>query len=634
MHQTFESTAIDMLKFAVANIPDGVAAADLDGRFLVFNKAAELMLGVSAHDIDSAEWSLFKGCYLPDKHTPYASSRFPLLRAMQGENINDELIYVKNQANPFGLWITISAKPLKDEDGIIYGGMIVLRDVSKQQIAEENLDSFSMQMCALIESQKAGVLIMNDKRQIQQVNQAFCTMFNIRAQPSDLTGWDCLECIWLLAARSHDPERFVGRINEVMHEKTAVLNEEIQFLDGRIFQRDYIPVTELSNSPVHIWQYRDITEGERLREKMLIYKRLSSALNQTADSVLITDREGKIEYVNPAFEKTTGFTREEVIGRTPDILKSGEHDGEFYRSLWSEISSGKPFYCTIKNRKKSGELYWARQTITPMQEREGEITHYVSVLKDITGLIEKKEQEANLELARLVQQTFYATTAAIPGFDIAANAFPADETGGDYFDFIETADGCLVIAIGDVSGHGIGTALFMAETRALTRAFASGCSDPAQILARLNQLLFKDFNHGEFVTLLICQLDPGTKKVIYASAGHIPGYLIDKAGGINRILASTGIPLGIHQDARYTASEFVFSDPGSMLLFSTDGLEDSMNPADEQFGIERAIQYVVYNKNQGAEQIIDGIFEANRAYADGRPQQDDITILLLKALQL
>jgi sigma-B regulation protein RsbU (phosphoserine phosphatase) len=475
---------------------------------------------------------------------------------------------------------------------------------------------------------------MNDKRQIQQVNQAFCEMFNIRAQPSDLTGRDCSECIWLLAARFHDPEGFFGRINQVMDEKTAVLNEEIQFLDGRIFRRDYIPVTEFSDSHVHIWQYRDITDHEQLRDKMLIYKRLSSALNQTADSVLITDREGKIEYVNPAFEKTTGFARDEVLGRTPDILKSGEHDSEFYRSLWSEISSGKPFYCTIKNRKKSGELYWVRQTITPMQEREGEITHYVSVLKDITGLIEKKEQEAKLDLARLVQQTFYDTTTKIPGYDIAANAFPADETGGDYFDFIETSDGCLVFAIGDVSGHGIGTALFMAETRALTRAFASGCSDPAQILVSLNHLLVQDFKHGEFVTLLICQLDPGTKNLTYASAGHTPGYFLDKTVSINQTLASTGIPLGIHQDARYTSHAFRFSDPGSMLLFSTDGLEDSMNPGGEQFGIERAIQHIASNKNQTAHEIIEGIFQANRAHAEGRPQQDDITLLLLKALQL
>ncbi|HEQ98246.1 MAG TPA: PAS domain S-box protein [candidate division Zixibacteria bacterium] len=632
MHQTSGSTAIDILSFAIDNIPYGVVAADLDGRLLVFNKAAERMLGISAADMDSAKSSLLKGCYFPDKLTPYSSDRFPLVKAIQGDKIDDELIYIKNQANPSGLWIIISGRPLKDEDGFLRGGMIVFHDVSKQRIAEENPDSISMQMSALIENQQAGVLVEDENRRIQRVNQAFCEMFSISAQQADLIGRDCSEYNWLLAARCHDPEGFIGRINQVMHEKNVVLNEEIRFLDGRSFQRDYIPVFGSSDSHIHIWQYRDITDRQRLRDKMLIYKRLSSALNQTADSVLITDRDGIIEYVNPAFEKTTGFTREEVIGRTPGVLKSGEHGQEFYRKLWTEISAGRPFYCTIKNRKKSGESYWARQTITPMQEREGEITHYVSVLKDITDLIEKKEQEAKLQLARLVQQTFYSTTATVPGYDIAANAFPADETGGDYFDFIETSDGCLVIAIGDVSGHGIGTALFMAEARALTRAFASSCTDPAQILVSLNQLLVQDFKHGEFVTLLVSQLDPGTKKLTYASAGHTPGYLIDKSGGINQTLASTGIPLGIHQDAVYTSSEFRFSDPGSMLLFSTDGLEDSMNSSNEQFGIERAIQYIAYNEDQSARQMIDGIFKTNRAHAGKQPQQDDITMVVLKAL--
>ena len=146
---------------------------------------------------------------------------------------------------------------------------------------------------------------------------------------------------------------------------------------------------------------------------------LASAVEQTADSVVITNKQGIIEYVNPAFEVTTGYSRDEVLGRSPAILKSGMHDAEFYKKLWNQILGGQPFRGTIINRKKTGELYWSEQTITPMKDQDGEITHFVSVLKDITDLRKRHEQEFHLGLAREVQQRFYNVAASVPGFDIA-----------------------------------------------------------------------------------------------------------------------------------------------------------------------------------------------------------------------
>ena len=89
------------------------------------------------------------------------------------------------------------------------------------------------------------------------------------------------------------------------------------------------------------------------------YDRLIRAVEQTADTVIITDRQGIIEYVNPAFEETAGYSANEVMGRTPSLLKSGLHDAQFYKELWAQIMTGKPFRGIIINRKKSGELYWA-----------------------------------------------------------------------------------------------------------------------------------------------------------------------------------------------------------------------------------------------------------------------------------
>ncbi len=163
----------------------------------------------------------------------------------------------------------------------------------------------------------------------------------------------------------------------------------------------------------------DVTEQKRWEAERRVSRRelllLTRAVEQTADSVVVTDKRGVIEYVNPAFEATTGYLREEAIGRTPAILKSGHHDGEFYRNLWEELLAGRTYRGTLVNRKKAGALYWAEQTITPIRSEEGEITHFVSVLKDITELRRKHEQEVQFRLAREVQQQLYQRPTAVPG---------------------------------------------------------------------------------------------------------------------------------------------------------------------------------------------------------------------------
>jgi sigma-B regulation protein RsbU (phosphoserine phosphatase) len=346
----------------------------------------------------------------------------------------------------------------------------------------------------------------------------------------------------------------------------------------------------------------------------------------------MTNRHGVIDYVNPAFEATTGYKSEEVLGKTPSILKSGHHDQEFYRELWHEISDGRPFQCTVRNKKRTGELYWAQQTITPIRESGDEITHYVSVLKDITDLLESKEKEAKLQLVRVVQQKFYIASATIPGFDIAGVAFPADETGGDYFDFISLPDGCLGIVIGDVSGHGIGTALVMTETRALVRAIASTCSDVAQILNRVNRLLLPDLDSGQFVTLFIGRFDARMRDLTYASAGHNPGYVLEASGGIIQTLGGTGIPLGLYSDASYSANRYKLAGDGQMVFLSTDGVTEAADPNDTQFGIERVVQHIAYQGHHSAQQIINSLYEKIRIHTNHMPQQDDITAVMLKSL--
>ncbi|MBI3670340.1 MAG: PAS domain S-box protein [Acidobacteria bacterium] len=138
---------------------------------------------------------------------------------------------------------------------------------------------------------------------------------------------------------------------------------------------------------------QDITERKRAEAEL---SKVSSAVQQTADSVLITSNSGVIEYVNPAFEKLTGYSKEEVLGKTPRVLKSGEHDDAFYQGLWKTILSGNIFRDVVINRKKGGDLYHEEKTITPVRDSQGSITHFVAAGRDIT---ERKRAERALQQA-------------------------------------------------------------------------------------------------------------------------------------------------------------------------------------------------------------------------------------------
>lgn len=140
-------------------------------------------------------------------------------------------------------------------------------------------------------------------------------------------------------------------------------------LERRVAER----TAELARANASLRRY--ITE---CNESAAALKKLSSVVEQTADHVIITDRFGAIEYVNPAFEKLTGFSKAEVIGRTPRILKSGKHDAAFFQNLWKAILAGEIFRAEVINKKKNGELYVEDKVIAPIKDEGGHITHFVS----------------------------------------------------------------------------------------------------------------------------------------------------------------------------------------------------------------------------------------------------------------
>ena len=359
-------------------------------------------------------------------------------------------------------------------------------------------------------------------------------------------------------------------------------------------------------------------------------KMLSNAVEQTADSVVITNDQGIIQYVNPAFTETTGFSADEALGRTPRILKSDKQDEAFYKKLWKTILNENSYKGTVINRKKNGELYWSQQTITPMKDKAGKITNFVSVLKDITELIDKQEQEARLKIASDLQERLLKAKISVPGFDIKGKTYSAIETSGDYFDFILMKDGSIGIVIGDVCGHGIGAALIMVQTRAYLRMLSKLETDPGVLLTQINQALAEDLDDTHYVTFLFARLDPKNNLLEYVNAGHIPAYLIKNSGEKDEILESTGIPLGILKDYAYFKSEPIKLAPGDILALITDGIVESKLLDEEEFGYDRTLDVIKSNRLATSEQIIERLYQTTRSFVNHQTQEDDITSIICK----
>jgi PAS domain S-box-containing protein len=376
--------------------------------------------------------------------------------------------------------------------------------------------------------------------------------------------------------------------------------------------------------------FRDVT---RLKRKIQQIELLSNVVEATADTVIVTDRVGRIEYVNPAFETATGYARAEVLGRNPSILKSGAHSREFYAGLWRTLAEGRVFRGMFVNRKKSGEPYFSEQTITPVREPGGRITHVVSVGKDVTELRRAAERESTLLLARSVQQRLFPAHAPpVPGFDIYGATFVADVTGGDYYDFIPLPGECLGIVVADVSGHGVDSALLMAETRAVLRATAQTTSEPSEILAVVNRVLHADMEAHRFATLLLVSLHLPSRSLAFSSAGHTPGYLLDSRGAVKRSLSATGLPLGLFPDSRYETSSLLRVDPGDTVVLLTDGVTDCGIPEGELFGAERALEVIRSSRGAASADVVERLYRAVRAFENGGPQRDDVTTVVVTRL--
>ncbi|QLA17873.1 SpoIIE family protein phosphatase [Desulfolutivibrio sulfoxidireducens] len=246
----------------------------------------------------------------------------------------------------------------------------------------------------------------------------------------------------------------------------------------------------------------------------------------------------------------------------------------------------------------------------------------------------------SLELAQEVQRNLLPRTPpSLPGLDVAGINLSCDETGGDYFDYFPLAkkEGPVLAAvIGDVTGHGVPSALLMATARALLRASRPGCDAaagvprPAERITEANRLLAEDVGEsGRFMTLFWAEIDPRTGDMRWVRAGHDPAWIIAPDGEAPQELWGEGVPLGIIPDHVYRDYTGRL-DPGRVLLMGTDGIWEARDPSGAMYGKARFFAVARENAARSAADLRDAVLADLAAFKAGNPMEDDVTLVVVK----
>jgi serine phosphatase RsbU (regulator of sigma subunit) len=242
--------------------------------------------------------------------------------------------------------------------------------------------------------------------------------------------------------------------------------------------------------------------------------------------------------------------------------------------------------------------------------------------------IERERVEQELQVARRIQQaSLPKEVPALEGWQITPFYQPAREVGGDFYDFLELADGRLGVVVGDATGKGVPAALMMASTRSTLRAVAQACESPGDALRRVNDPLATDIPPNMFVTCFYAILDPKSGHLTYANAGHDLPYL--HRDGEAEELRARGMPLGLMAGMSYEEGEASLGEGGCVLFYS-DGLVEAHDPKGEMFGFPRLRRLVAEHGQE--RMLVDFLMgELSSFTGEGWEQEDDITLLTLRS---
>ena len=378
---------MQMLANAVENTPNIVGMAGPDGRIIYANRRLLENLQYRIEEVLGRHFS-----ELVSKNNPPELLQEILTANSRPAGWIGECLVPRKDGTDISALLSSSA--VFGENGQLLGLLGIAQDISEQKVSEKELMFKNALLQAQAETTIDGILAVDQSKRIILSNRRFAEIWNIPQELIDAREDEPL--LRHVLEQIADAPAFLERVEDLYNHPEERSKDEIRLKDGRVLDRYSSPLLDPENRYLgRIWYFRDITERIRHEERLRLW---SQVLDQSAEGIFICDMQERILVVNRSFEQLTGYSSEEVVGKTPRILQSGRHDERFYLEMWRTLISTGVWRGEIWNRRKTGELYAEWLSISVVYDRAGTSTHYIGIFSDVTA--RKRDQEKILRLAQ------------------------------------------------------------------------------------------------------------------------------------------------------------------------------------------------------------------------------------------
>ena len=384
---------MNRLRCVLDTLEDGLCLLDSEGRVQVINVAALSLLAYQEEELLERRAS----------DTFISGRDKPLLERLlaSGERFRSEFAELKRK-DGVTVPVSYSLDPL-GADNKRDGTVLRFREVSRPEACDAALRDSETKLRVVLDTIVDGVVAIDEGGLVQLFNPAAERLFGYRSD--EVLGCNVRMLMPALEREAHDG--YIANYLRTGVKKIIGIGREVtgRLKDGTLFPL-YLAIGEARQDTGRLFVavIHDLRGRRRAEERLLT---LSAAVEQSPNAVLISSLEASIAYVNPSFARLTGYSAEEVLGKDPSLLRSPHTPSEKYHRLWQTLSQGGVWQEEIQDRKKSGEFYWAIETISPIRNSEGAITHFLSIQQDITEQKEAKEalQESEERFRQVAEMT-------------------------------------------------------------------------------------------------------------------------------------------------------------------------------------------------------------------------------------
>jgi sigma-B regulation protein RsbU (phosphoserine phosphatase) len=606
----------------------GIALLDKKGRVRECNLALQKMLGYGYEDLHGR--IIFELSYPDD--IAVSEQRFQGLVEGRYRHYNLEKRFIGKDGTV--LWVRkIVSGVYGFRDELLFA-IDMIEDITESKLADEALRESEARFRQIVDMTCEWIWEQDAEGRYSYSSNAVRNILGFG--PEEIIGRNYWE-FFFPEDRERPPAAIPG------HETLFRLINRYRHKDGReVFTESTgIPISD-SRGRVLKWRGvdHDVTERKRFEDALRLRDR---AIEASSVGIIITDPHQPghpIIYANPAFIRMSGRSRDEVIGRNPRFLQGPGTDPAAIEAIGAALREGRNCHLTLRNYRKDGTPFWNELFISPVRDPQGRLTHFIGTQTDVTVLKQVEEERHEMEIARQIQLSLLPSAPLqVNGAQMAGYCLPAVHVGGDYFDYFAT-ENAVDIVIADVSGHSVGAALIMAETRSTlkmeTHWMMKGQSELTngadKTLALLNDLLFEDLNRADFfISMFYLTYRADTREIAYANAGHNCPLLLRRGARECVELDADGLILGIRKGVGFEEKKLVLSE-GDMLLLYTDGVTEARNERGEFFGVPRLCELFVAHAGASPQDLIQIVVAELGRFCRSRSFDDDISLVVLKAI--